>query len=97
MSRGKAVEAGTGANPQDVEGVILNRQKAHVKAGYQFRRENSKSVAIMRIMRESIRQTGTITCTGRPGKVCEVFISKDDAECNGGCYFVGVRGVTRAQ
>jgi hypothetical protein len=81
----------------DVEGVILNQQKARVKPGYQFQRESSKSVAILKISNIARIQTGTITCTAQGNRICEVFISKNQAQCSGGCYFVGIRGVPRAQ
>ncbi|MBA3767359.1 MAG: hypothetical protein H0W99_10295 [Acidobacteria bacterium] len=95
------VERGTNsvlaANAADVEGVILNKQKARVKPGYQFERESSKSVGVFKISNTARFQTGTITCTGRQGLICEAFVSKSQAACNGGCYFVGVRGAPRAQ
>jgi hypothetical protein len=95
------VERGTnsqpGANAADVEGVTLNGQKARVKPGYQFQRESSKSIAVFKISNAARIQTGTITCTGQQGRKCEAFISKQDAQCSGGCYFVGVRGAPRAQ
>ena len=86
-----------GANAADVEGVILNKQKASVKPGYEFQRESSKSVAVFKISNVARFQTGTIICTGRQGLICEAFVSKSQAACNGGCYFVGIRGATRAQ
>jgi hypothetical protein len=83
--------------PVEVEGVILNQQKARVKPGYQFQRASSKSVAVLKTSNMARIQTGTITCTAQGNRTCEVFISKDQAQCSGGCYFVGVRGVPRAQ
>lgn len=97
IKTGKVSDPGIGANAEVVEGVTVNRQKAHVKPGYKFVRESSKSVRVMKIGNgQAFMPMGTLTCTGQPGRVCEVFISNDDAQCNGGCYFVGVRGAPRA-
>jgi len=81
----------------DVEGVIVNRQKARTKPGYTFLRASSRSVNVMKTGNgQASIQTGTLTCTSQQKRVCEVYISNDDAYCNGGCYFVGVRGAPRA-
>jgi hypothetical protein len=93
----RETDSGLGANAADVEGVTLNGQKARAKPGYQFQRESSKSVAVFKTSNTARIQTGTITCTGQQGRTCEVFISKSEAQCSGGCYFVGVRGAPRAQ
>lgn len=98
MEGGNFVNSGIGANTENVEGVILNKQKASAKPGYRFQRESSKSVAVMKIIRGvAIRQVGTLTCTSDGGRTCEVFLNTNEAQCSGGCYFVGVRGAPRAQ
>jgi hypothetical protein len=86
-----------GAYAADVEGVTLDRQKAFLKPGYQFERESSKSAAVLKTSNVARIQTGTITCTRQDSRTCKVFISRAQAQCSDGCYFVGVRGVPRAQ
>lgn len=97
MEKGSVIGNRTSANADAVEGATVNRQKAQVKSGYRFVRASSKSVNVMKTGNGTANiQTGTLTCTGQSKKVCEVFISNDAAWCNGGCYFVGVRGAPRA-
>jgi hypothetical protein len=88
--------SGVGANAADVEGVIIeHQQSATLKPGYTFRRESRSSVAVFKTLRDASIQMGTLTCTGR--KTCTVEINGDRAKCNSQCYFVGVRGGTKAQ
>jgi hypothetical protein len=82
----------------EVEGVIMNRQKASAKPGYYFTRRSSRSVAVIKNAGGvAAIQTGTLTCTTGQRKTCEVYVQSDAAQCSGGCYFVGVRGGERAQ
>jgi hypothetical protein len=80
----------------DVEGVTLDRQKAFLKPGYQFESVSSKSVAVVKISNVARIQTGTITCVGQGNRTCKVYVGKTQAQCSGGCYFVGARGGVRA-
>jgi hypothetical protein len=84
-------------NASDVEGVTFDRQKAFLKPGYRFARESVNSAAVLKISNVARLQTGTITCVGQRSRSCELFISGFNAQCSGGCYFVGVRGGIRAQ
>lgn len=89
---------GSGTNVSDVEGAIINRQKAQAKPGYYFVRQSSKSVSVIKNARGvAAIQTGTLTCVGQPGKTCDVFVNTEVAQCSGGCYFVGQPGGVRAQ
>jgi hypothetical protein len=85
------------ANVVEIEGVDFKGQKALLKAGYQFQRESSSSVAVLKTSDVARIQTGTLTCT-RPGKGgCRVDISRTRAACSNNCYFVGYRGGALAQ
>jgi hypothetical protein len=95
---GNATASGGGKGAADVEGVIMNRQKASAKPGYYFTRRSNKSVAVIKNGGGvAAIQTGTLTCTTGQRKTCEVYVQPDAAQCSGGCYFVGVRGAERAQ
>lgn len=83
-------------NASDVEGVTLDWQKAFLKPGYRFEGVNSKTVAVFKISNVARIQTGTITCVGQGNKTCTVYVGRTQAQCSGGCYFVGVRGGVRA-
>jgi hypothetical protein len=84
-------------NVVDVEGVDFKGQKALLKTGYQFERESTSSVAVLKTSNEARIQTGTLTCT-RPGKGgCRVDISRTRAACSNNCYFVGSRRGVLAQ
>ena len=87
---------GPGVNATDVEGVILNRQKASVKPGYRLERESVNAAAVIKTSNVARIQTGTITCVGQRGKSCELFFHGSQAQCSDGCYFVGTRGGVRA-
>jgi hypothetical protein len=85
------------ANAVEVEGVEFKGQKALLKAGYQFQRESTSSVAVLKTSNVARIQTGTLTCT-RPGKGgCSVDISRTRAACSNNCYFVGYRRGTMSQ
>lgn len=88
------------ANAMEIEGVELNgqyAQKARLKIGYQFQRESSSSVAVLKSSNVARIQTGTLTCT-RPGRGgCTVRVDRETAVCSQSCYFVGYRGGVRAQ
>jgi hypothetical protein len=99
IERGRAGVGGSGTNAvaADVEGAIINRQKAQAKPGYHFVRQSSNSLAVIKDAGGvAAIQTGTLTCTGK-GKTCQAYVDRDVAACNGGCYFVGARGGIRAQ
>lgn len=82
----------------DVEGVIIEHQQtARLKPGYTFRRESRNSISVWKTTNAAALQMGTLTCT-RPRKGdCSAEINGDYAKCSSACYFVGVRGGTRAQ
>lgn len=82
----------------DVEGVIIEHQQtARLKPGYTFRRESRNSISVWKTSNVAALQMGTLTCT-RPRKGdCYAEINGDYAKCSSACYFVGVRGGTRAQ
>jgi hypothetical protein len=84
-------------NVSDVEGVTFDRQKAFLKPGYRFERESVRSAAVLKTSNVARIQTGTITCVGQRSRSCELHFSGSQAQCSGGCYFVGVRGGIRAQ
>jgi hypothetical protein len=80
----------------DVEGVTFDRQKAFLKPGYRFERESVNSATVLKTSNLARIQTGTITCVGQRSRSCELSLSGFNAQCSGGCYFVGVRGGVRA-
>lgn len=86
-----------GLRPSEVEGVILNQQKALAKPGYLFERESDTSASVIKIKNNARFQTGTITCVSQSGKTCHLSLSRSNAQCSSGCYFVGARGGVRAQ
>jgi hypothetical protein len=84
-------------NASDVEGVTFDRQKAFLKPGYRFERESVMSAAVLKTSNFGRIQTGTITCVSQRSRSCELSFSGFNAQCSGGCYFVGVRGGIRTQ
>jgi hypothetical protein len=89
--------SGVSAIPEDIEGVIMyDLRSAALKPGYAFRRESRSSVAVWKNTRDATMQMGTLTCTKPRKGACTVEFDQDRAKCSGQCYFVGVRGGTRA-
>ena len=85
------------ANAPDVEGAIINNDRADAKRGYELRQENRHSVAVIKLLRNARRQTGTLTCVSSvKNATCDAAISssKTFARCRGvsDCHFVGVPG-----
>lgn len=93
-----AADSVVSANPEDVEGVTIERQRsALLKPGYIFRRESRSSLAVVKTINNAALQTGTLTCTRADKKACTAEFGGDRAKCSSGCYFVGVRGGTLAR
>lgn len=90
-------DVGLKENMSDVEGVILDWQKAFAKPGYQFERESSKSVGVLKVSNVARIRTGILTCVGQGNKTCTVYVGRTQAQCSSMCYFVGSRGDIRAE
>ena len=90
--------SGVSATPEDVEGVIIERQRsALLKPGYAFRRESRSSLAVLKTTNNAALQMGTLTCIRPDKRACTAEFGGDRAKCSSGCYFVGVRGGLKAQ
>ncbi len=91
-------DSGVSANPEDIEGATIERQRsALLKPGYAFRRESRSSLAVVKTTNNSALQTGTLTCIRPDKRACTAEFGGDRAKCSSGCYFVGVRGGTMAR
>jgi hypothetical protein len=92
-TRAAAADSVLSANPENVEGAIIERHAgASLKPGYVFRRESRSSLAVLKTTNSAALQTGTLTCV-RPGKgACSAEFINNKARCSSGCSFVGVRG-----
>ncbi len=87
------------ANAVEIEGVEVQfkGQKARLKAGYEYQRESRRTLAVLKTSNVARIQTGTLTCTRQGRGECTVDFDRETAACSYGCYFVGSRGVARAQ
>ena len=88
--------SGMSANIAEIEGVKFNGSKALLKAGYEYQRESQSSLAVLKTSNVARIQTGSLTCMG-PKRGCRVDIYGERAVCSNNCYFVGYRGVVKAQ
>jgi opacity protein-like surface antigen len=84
------------ANVVEIEGVTFKGQKALLRAGYQFQKESRSSLVVLKTSNVARIQTGSLTCMG-PKRGCRVDIYGERAVCSNNCYFVGYRGVVKAQ
>lgn len=98
-----AKDAGARLSASDVEGVIIENDRATGKTGYQFVQESRSSLAVIKTSRNLRLQVGSVNCTSSVNNTqCNAFISGGTnlAICKGtnsSCHFVGVRGGIRAK
>ena len=92
------VKTGNVMNVSDVEGVVIENDRAYVKKGYEFAPESQHSVTVMKTSRNMRLQMGSLNCTSSvKNTTCNAFISGGTnlAICKGtnsSCHFVGIRG-----
>ena len=97
-SSASPVKTGNAMNVSDVEGVVIENDRAYVKKGYEFVTENRHSLSVIKTSRNLRLQTGSVNCTSAvKNTTCNAFISGGTnlAICKGtnsSCHFVGIRG-----
>ena len=86
------------ANPEDVEGVIIEKQRsATLKPGYAFRRESQSSLAVLKTSNNAALQMETLTCIRADKRACTAEFSRTRMKCSSSCYLVSVRGGVMAR
>ena len=94
----EASDSGSGVNAQDVEGAGIRGDRAYAAKGYEFVQVSRSSFAVIKIVRNVRRQTGTLNCVSSENHAaCYTYISryKREAECgctDGRYRFIGVPG-----
>jgi hypothetical protein len=95
LGKRDAVQSGNNQLGEEVEGVENDGQQARAKQGYEFRRQSSSSVVVIKMGRRGTPgiQVGTLSCLVN-GQACSLHLYvKVALRCSSsGCLIVGVRG-----